>query len=523
MKNKKYEPIATLILVTLSCVVPISQCCQDLLCYIDFLDTLTCEYGKGKDLNTSTTYTLTANWTFEESDDTCVLVECEKKHEYICSVDMEDFNADDTCTITITTHINGRRHSIQICEPFRIGDRFKPVAPVNLTISENYTISWETLYDDHVLRSGELAYELSYKKVGEAWLKQKVIQVLEDEKSVVLLRSSFQGGQQYIARIRAQPKNTSIYGGQWSEWSRSVSWITPEDDQKVPEKFPYQKIGMISGLIAVVAFLGIVTTCFRYTPLIWKKVWVLIPDPEPFFKPLYKGHEGDFKSWLGPHYIPFPIVPHEGGYAGPEVLEIENHNSGKNKKLFLPKLYMNEDPGTNCSSHSSTSTTTTTGGRTCEEDRSMGEGYPSINLDSSNMLDRLLVHGSSTVSPKFGFHEALLISNMNMLNQVSIPPEEWEQQESPSQEDDENLFYNNENYNSLSPDSGNSAHFGYPRICLDMDTIDSGFVDSECGSPVDSDFGNNDTPKKTMNPDPYNEEDAISERNYVQQWVPNAH
>ncbi|XP_075687520.1 interleukin-21 receptor-like isoform X2 [Rhinoderma darwinii] len=474
--------------------------------------------------------------TFEESDDTCILVECEKKHEYICTIDMEDFNVADTCTVTITTNLNGRYYSNQICKTFMIGENFKPVPAFNLTVSlsENYNISWETFYDTHDVRSGELAYELSYKKDGETWLNQKIIQVLEDEKNVVLLRSTFQADEQYVARIRAQPKNTSIYRGHWSEWSTSVTWTTPTDDKKIK-----MQIGMISGIIAMLAFLGIVMTCFRYTPPMWKKVWVLVPNPESYFEKLYTGHQGDFKSWLGPHYNPFSILPYEGNSTYPEDPEIHSHSSGNNieiKKPFLTKsclteknqicilcVCMKENLTMRCCSQCFSSTTTE--GSINGRDGGRDDGYPTLNLGSGNMLDHLLDRGSdpqSTIPLEFSLHEDFLRSNMNMLNLVSIPTAEWELQESPPQEDDENVFYNDDNYNSMSPDSRNSAIFGYPRTCLDMDTIDSGFVDSECGSPVDSDFGNSDNPTKLINPDPYNEEDEISERNYVQQWVPTA-
>ncbi|KAM4025191.1 interleukin-21 receptor isoform 1-T3 [Anomaloglossus baeobatrachus] len=521
MKNKSRDPGSALILLVLGGIAAVSQCCQDLHCVIDFIDTLACEYREDKDLNTSVSHTMSANWTFEELYETCILIECEKKHEYICTIDMEDFSVDGKCTLTITTNVNGRHHSDQICQLLMIGHHFKPVPPFNLTISllENYNISWETDYDKHIMRSGELAYELSYKMVEESWLDQKTIQILEDDKNVVLLRSSFQPSEQYVARIRAHPKRTSIYRGHWSEWSETVAWTTPTDQNiKI-------KIGGISGTIAILAFLGILLTCFRYTPLMWKKVWVVVPDPEPFFKPLYKGHQGDFKSWLGPHYIPFPIISSDGGSTYPEVLQIDDHNMKKqchSKTCLMEKNQfcrtcgdVKMNPGLQCA-QCNTLASTTTDGSNKEEERSTADGYPTFN-----MPDHLLYHESNPVRLKLGLHEDFLRSNINMLNQVSIPQDEWELQESPSQEDSENVFYN-DNYHSLSPDSGTSSDFGYPRICLDMDTIDSGFVDSECGSPVESDFGNSDNPTKPLNPEPYNGEDEKCERNYVQQWVPTA-
>ncbi|XP_075140618.1 interleukin-21 receptor-like [Leptodactylus fuscus] len=524
MTTERCQPLPLPILLALVCIAPISQCCQDLLCYVDFYDKLTCEYRKDQDLNTSVSYTLSASWTFEEWNTTCLLVECEKKHEYICTIDMDDFSSDDLCEITITTNINGRYQSNQNCQPFKIGDKFKPLPPVNLTVSlhDDYNISWETYYDAHVMRSGELVYELSYKKERESWLNQTTLQILEDEKNLILLRTLLQGGEQYKARIRAQPKNTStsIYHGEWSEWSASVTWTTPDVDQNIKTQ-----IGTISWIMSgMLVFLGIVMTCCRYTPIMWKKVWVLVPDPEPFFKPLYKGHEGDFKSWLGPHYAPFPIPPLDGSCGYPEVLEIDYQSSGNHKEVkkpLLPKSCMKENPAMRCSSQCPPSTTTTDGS-TNERDSSEDDGYPSMDLDSDNMWDHLLDQGSKLQSTVM-LQEDILRSNTNMLDLVSIPPEDWEVPESPSPEDDENVFYNDDNYNPLSPDSSNSGNFGYPRICLDMDTIDSGFVDSECGSPVDSDFGNSDITTKPQNPDPYDEEDDICDRHYVQQWVPSTH
>lgn len=150
-------------------------------------------------------------------------------------------------------------------------------------------------------------------------------------------------------------------------------------------------------------------------------------------------------------------------------------------------------------------------------DESGDDSYPCVSLDSDNSNTLNLIPGHESdlqdtlVHSNIHLQEDFLGSSINILDLVEL-------QDSQNQDDDdENVFYN-DNYNALSPDSENSADFGYPRICLDLDTIDSGFCDSECGSPVDSEFTNN-SPKPLCS-DSYSGEEEIYERNYVKQWVP---
>lgn len=159
-------------------------------------------------------------------------------------------------------------------------------------------------------------------------------------------------------------------------------------------------------------------------------------------------------------------------------------------------------------------------------DESGDDSYPCVNLDSDSskllnpMLDQISDSQAATnfsAHSNVRLHEGFLGPNISILDLVPASPDRWEFQDSPSHDDDENVFYN-DNYNAFSPDSGDSTDFGYPRICLDLDTIDSGFCDSECGSPVDSDFGNKGTLPKPLSSDTREEE--TYERNYVKQWVP---
>ncbi|OCT61537.1 interleukin-21 receptor [Xenopus laevis] len=547
-------------LLLLCFLVSVAKGCEHLHCYVDYIDTLTCKYEKTQKEQSGISYSLSAMWTNEDLENTfCDLVQS-GEFTYTCNEEMEYFGADDTYMIFINETIEGKTISNQMCQPFYLSKTFVPRAPYNLTvlISENYNFSWETTYKREVhLQATELAFELSYKRTDESWEKQKRIHILEDEKSVVLLQSSFQDAEGYIARVRAKPKNASIYRGDWSEWSNAVQWTTNENISGniwILNNLTASVLCLICGIVII-----IILSCkpIELPQRLWKNVWVFVPDPEPFFKPLYMRHEGNFKSWLGSPYVTLPL-PIEVSLAPPEVLEIYGRNVLKHAtKLGLDNTYVNEkllssnascgthrkdcgkcncSAGTNDTSFQGISIETVTDGTTLccsksntinsllnnsrieNEETTCDDGYPTLNIDSGgcNFLDQYPDNGPhSEISSNHSLEQNSDIqenaARPNLFDLISIPPEEWEIQASPSP-DDENVFYSNGHYDSLSPGSGSSEDFGYPRMCLDMDTIDSGFAGSECGSPVESEHS-----PKVQNLEPYS---GQWQRNYVKQWVP---
>ncbi|XP_068100648.1 interleukin-21 receptor [Hyperolius riggenbachi] len=557
--NRKSTEVVSLLLFFLCFTT--GRGCRDLACHLDFINTLTCIYRSDNEETSDTPYILDAKWDFEESEDVCELFPSERKDdEYICIIDMEDFNSDTYYTISVHDNVSGNKAAPKTCGPYSIIDKFKPVAPFNLTVSysedynKSWNISWKTLYDTDIYRGDNLAYELRYKKVAESWQDSQIFNILEDVKNLEVRGSLFEAGEMYTARIRARPKNTSVYKGSWSDWSAAVSWRAPPDGRRTEAAWQNWTISLMALFALMVA---VILFAFRWPKCLWKNVWVLIPDPGKFFKPLYMVHHGDFKSWLGASY--YHTTSLEENMAFPEVFEVYNPGLLKNvarldlsntekQKLLMNKMCSSKDSqdcrrcdcmkaavdetpenlpaGTLHCPHFVTMNGEEAGIHRSGDDSYpyANDGYPYAKLgnDNRNMLYLKSDHESevttsSSVDPSF--QEILLRSNMNILDLVSLPPEEFPFQESPSQDDDENVFYN-DNYNALSPDSETSADFGYPRVCLDLDTIDSGFCDSECGSPVDSDFGNNGMPPKPLNSDSYSGEEEIYERNYVKQWVP---
>ncbi|KAM4632492.1 interleukin-21 receptor [Discoglossus pictus] len=536
MTKKRGIPSAVFLIGFL---VPISYCysCRDLHCFVDYIDTLTCKYTAFWDESLGISYELIAEWISEDEDlDTvCHLVQSESKHKQTCNVNMISFGAEDIFNISINKRVYGKYDSNLTCGPFFLSENFVPAAPFNLTVSfsENYNISWRTFYEtlQHYLKHGELEYQLSYKKAEDSWKNEKFINILEDEKNVLLLKASFQGEAEFVARVRTKPRNMSIYRGGWSEWSDTVTWRTPADG--ISSNFQ-----MWTALPIVALSIIIILCYFKQPQWLWKNVWVFIPNPAPFFKPLYVGHNGDFKSWLGYPYN--MTLPFDGRVVIPEVhLFTSILNPALDEQLLPSKTCLGKCKHFTGSRNIpfdhifiDTVTVTDEGSQSYSQcltnsilqvDSYADDCYPSVSLDSDHehllgLLPKEPNTVNSTRNHKLEFNENLR-SNINILDLISIPPEEWESQ-APSSHDDENVFYNDEHYDSFSPSSGNSEDFGYPRICLDLDTIDSGFVDSECSSPVESEFENCEIPPKLSLSESFDGQGDACQRNYVKQWVP---
>ncbi|MEE6522051.1 hypothetical protein FKM82_020456, partial [Ascaphus truei] len=298
--KKKSELQATPFIWLLYLSIEITTCCEDLRCYVDYIDTLTCEYDTVKEAKHGISYNLTTTWTVEdpEADTPCPLIQSANTHKYTCWADMSFFSSEDTFNISIQRTVYGQRDSAQDCGPFLLSENFVPATPYNLSVSfsDNYNISWKTMYEGplHFLRDGEVAYELSYRKEEDSWENQKCIHILEDEKNVILLKSSFQEDAEYVARVRAKPGNTSMYHGAWSEWSSPTTWRTQMDVNGNGNTWPFKNwIALLCG--GIIIAIMVMFKPLKLPQRLWKNVWVFVPSPAFFFKPLYMGHNGDFK------------------------------------------------------------------------------------------------------------------------------------------------------------------------------------------------------------------------------------
>ncbi|NWW67266.1 IL21R protein, partial [Ifrita kowaldi] len=561
-----------------------TMCCENLTCFVDYVQTLSCilrnELGVGS-------YNLTATWVPEEDPENtvaaCSLLQLSRNTshtQYMCTVDMTELLADTKVQVDVT-EIADRQHVLS--KDFYLSDNIKPQPPFNLTalFSEGYNISWETIYQNssYYFLNEELEYQLRYKRRTDTWETQKTKAVHEDKRTLVLLPWELQANTEYEFQVRARPRKDSGYGGFWSEWSSPLSLKT--SSAAVTQTASMEWL-LLFGI--VVAIMASITTFLAKQQSLWKKM-ACIPDPAPFFKPLYMAHNGDFKKWVGASHMKMTFDFFEWGIVLPEVLEVYTmHPSNSTPQEELHELRKNlpckpcasclTAPGQDsqslwCSVNSSGGTEDQSYGHlsidtvtvadeftscncqcscnhvyrehehTNKEDDSAGEpAYPKVNIDEEDRKisrdlhladlstqDKILASGS--VSTDHLRRTSVPVNQQgergveggvgSFLEALCLQPHQWDLENSGSlpSPDGESVSYSEGSYDFFTHNTrpGDS----YPLICVDLDTIDSGFVDSDCGSPVDCEFGQNS--QTICGPIPLEQEGQDFPRSYVKQWV----
>ncbi|NXH21932.1 IL21R protein, partial [Bucco capensis] len=553
--------------------------CENLTCFVDYVQTLSCILSNDLD---ASAYSLTATWADEEDPENavaaCSLLQLSRNSshtEYMCTVDMTDLLADIKVQVDVT-EVADRQHVAS--QDFLMACNIKPQPPFNLTavFSEGYNISWETIYQNsaYYFLSEKLEYQLRYKRSADSWQTQKTKAVHEDKRALVILPWELQGNTEYEFQVRARPQEDTGYHGFWSEWSPPLTLKT--NPAAVTER---AGMGWLLLLCAVLAIIASITTFLAKQQSLWKKV-ACVPDPAPFFKPLYLVHNGDFKKWVGASLDFF-----EWGIVLPEALEVYTmcpSNSTTQEELCELRKELPCKPCVSCPiakgqdsqsllssvtsssgtldqsyGHLSIDTVTVAGEFTlcnCQGDcnhsyrgrehpsegnSSAGEtGYPRVNVDGGDRQmssdlhladlstqDKILASGSvstdhlrSTSVPAHQQVERALEGGMgSILEALCLQPSQWDLENPGSlpSPDGESVSYS-EGSCDFFPHIARPGD-SYPMICVDLDTIDSGFVDSDCGSPVDCEFE-----QKTQTncaSIPLEQEGEDLPRSYVKQWV----
>ncbi|XP_004439412.1 PREDICTED: interleukin-21 receptor isoform X1 [Ceratotherium simum simum] len=508
--------------------------CSDLVCYTDYLQTVTCI------LETRTPHpgTLILTWQdlygeLEDEVTSCSLrpsTHNATHAEYTCHMEVFHFMADDVFTVN-TTDQSGN-HS-QECGSFVLAKSIKPSPPFNVTVtfSGRYNISWSSNYDSYALK-GKLQYELRYRRRGEPRALspgRKLISV--DSSSVSLLPLEFQEDSSYELQVRAGPQPGSSYEGTWSEWSDPVIFQTQPEERKGGWRTDLLYLLLIL-VPPILVFLGLkIHLPWR----LWKKVWVQVPSPEKFFQPLYMGHSGDFKKWVGSPVTASSLelgpwspgassslevhscCPPQSATKGlqptslPELADLVEADGVPEPGSWGPAPSMASSLG--CSVYSqerdrpyglvSIDTVTVVDAEgTCAWPCTCGDdGYPALNLDAN------LEPGPSTEDPLLGTGATVLSCGCvsaggpaglggplgSLLDRLKLPLE------------DEAGWVPGPPWGGGPPQEVSDSEAGSPPAGLDMDTFDSGFAGSDCGSPVECDFA---SPRDEGPP-----------RSYLRQWV----
>ncbi|XP_036595371.1 interleukin-21 receptor [Trichosurus vulpecula] len=553
---------------------------KDLNCYTDYIQTVTCIL-KVDPGHAETSPDLTLEWNdaygeLEEFTNSCNFNRSTYNHthmQYMCQMDVYKLMSDDEFNVTITDKLSNSssegRHFILAQSKEETKSQIKPNPPSNVTVAYfgNYNISWKTLYEDprYYPLQNVLQYELRYKKRQDSWTTQKTKFISVDLKSVSLLPSEFQKGSVYEIQVRAQPQPSSLYSGVWSEWSDSALLETQPVEKEKKEWLP-----LISRISTVVAVIALLAGCIL-TQRLWKKMWVLVPNPAPFFQPLYSAHEGDFKNWVGTSYTTSTLNLFDWGLVSPEALEVYSScltkeielidangqpkmgycgicppgptqtevgsfalgfGEGKDKSYGHVSLdtVMVVDDKESGQLHCDCSHLAQDRGGDCGGD----DNYPKINLDGDQP------DGQSSGELLLGKEDRIISSgHVSMENPGRIPvwpeapigsilealclhtPEDWDPGSPislPSQEGEGTPFSQGP-YAHFSCSSEKEA-FGHPLVSLDMDTFDSGFAGSDCGSPLESDFmGGSPVEREGSSALGTSHVEDDIPRSYVKQWV----
>ncbi|XP_078521071.1 interleukin-21 receptor [Lissotriton helveticus] len=561
--------------------------CGELSCYMDFIETLICTYEAEHGSEDELTE-LSATWFIDYDDDSlehCILTKSAKENlltTYECQMNMELFTGGDTICIKMTKTVGGQPEESNECKVFHLSEIFMPYPPFNLSVShsDGYNFSWNTKYEsvEHYLLHGELEYELSYRKEEDSLENQRSIFTQVDRKNLLLVQTLFQGGTEYMSRVRAKPRTASLYKGRWSEWSPPLVWKT-EDNDDLAGKMLVLKSWLPTTAVCLVVLIALIFAYCHVPQRLWKKMSVLIPDPAPFFKPLYLGHDGDFKSWLGTSYTLTTMDLFDWGVTLPDVMEVcsqqlsihpteeeatEDHKSNacssgigvqhqEQSRFLIPCQSSISKVGAQSYGHVSSDTAAEFDEATlcCPQlttFRIKVEGYTELGFeDQTSELDK---HASLAGSPEqtntfaqgsvlfdqstqFGrCHtteaakdplRSLLEPNMSVLD-LLLPKQSdsWDDMVAQSYPSRDEAIRGEVPDDSLSSNSGNGEEFGYPRMKLDLDTIDSGFADSECGSPVECEFDKNMLAQAQSGfsfGSTVLGADEQPTRNYVKQWI----
>ncbi|XP_029360560.1 interleukin 21 receptor, tandem duplicate 1 [Echeneis naucrates] len=331
----------------------------------------------------------------------------------------------------------------------------------------------------------------------------------------------------YIVDIRAKMCPTNLYTGPWSEWS---STNTIEGNVGADQDYLWP-LGFIIFPVLGIAF----WFCFQKSH--WRQKLQLItyiPKPDEFFKPLYHNYGGNFKEWVKPVFSEYDYLminsqiqpttkkPHdilqwnneEQCYS--EILEtkkvgqfLQALQQPQNK---LP-LHFQDGGSSQGTSHSvghiSIHTVTLSGEEFEEEVMSQssmntlkcykdGESFGSFEEDNRGNGDYNLEEPQLS---RLDRQNGLLPQHENQIsNELSL--EHLNFQPHAQIHEPERL--------SLDSFASNDSNDGYPHV--DLDTIDSGFV--ECSSPGASDSNRGDH----IDSDLFNEH-KNSNSNYVKQWM----
>ncbi|NWS76137.1 IL21R protein, partial [Crotophaga sulcirostris] len=499
--------------------------------------------------------------------------------QYTCTVDMTEILADVKVQVD-ATEIADRQHVISQGFYMAENIKPQPPFNLTTVFSEGYNISWETIYQNtpFYFLNEELEYQLRYKKKTNTWEAQKTKAIHEDKRTLVILPWELQADTEYEFQARARPREDTVYSGFWSEWSPPLTLKTsPAAGTQAAGMMWLLLFGVVMAVAALVttflakqrslwskmeACIPDPASFFKPLYLVHNgdfKKWVGASHTKvtlDFFEcgvvlpevlEVYTMHPSKSISQeeLRELRQDLPCKPCGSCLTAPgqdsqSLLSSVNSNSGTQDRsyghLSIDTVTV-ADEFTPCNCQCTCNRVYREHEHTGEEDSGAGEtGYPKVNIDDEDRKissdlpladlstqDKILASGSvstdhqrSSSIPAHQQVERVLEEGMgSILEALCLQQWDLENPGSLPSPDGESVSYS-EGSCDFFPHVARPGD-SYPMICVDLDTIDSGFVDSDCGSPVDCEFEQNS--QTNCGSIPLKREGEDCPRSYVKQWI----
>ncbi|XP_078274592.1 interleukin-21 receptor-like [Rhinoraja longicauda] len=279
--------------------------CDSLHCVNDYIENITCTWRIDASPMPDVSYHLTATMMGETISCSLTATSCSDGGkgfaECSCQLYQEYGISQDRYSMNMMTKIKEVENSSVDCPEFDTTKHIKPIAPFSLNVShtppcETYNFTWQMAYETNYIQKFE--YELRYQRTQDNWELQKVKYKRNNQRFLQLVSSELVGGKEHVAQVRSRPALDTDYQGTWSEWSRPVKWRTELCETDLD---PDAQILIGCGVMAV-TFVFVTVMIINKRERLWRKLWVITPDPEPFFKPLFMEHGGNFTKWVNARY-----------------------------------------------------------------------------------------------------------------------------------------------------------------------------------------------------------------------------
>ncbi|KAL7829808.1 hypothetical protein AOLI_G00306930 [Acnodon oligacanthus] len=473
-------------------LVHAADCACNVTCTTDYLSTLNCS-ASGTEGPASCDVEAECRDEFGSVNGSCVI----RPPQQWCIIEPNGFylmTAPDTVCTLKAKWTNQQQETKYTSKDVNLAAIVKPQQPFNLTLTKcngDFNLSWEMTYNSDGGLDGLLMYRVRLRPADDLNEKhRKEIYVRDDRRYQEIRCELLLPSKAYVASVQAMGNSKSFPSSQWSEWSTSSEWSCPHTDSSALMG-PNQYL-----LLFLLPVLLLFVLLFFFGKQGWHKklgLFQYIPNPQDFFKPLYHTYQGDFKKWVGPvltfnsfdileKSVPLQVLtekqlasvplqrellqePGSGGTGLGDWSLLSLVNAGSSKRYFLGGSSL----GTaHSSGHISMDTVTVSGQEGTMSDWTGGSSRNRPDPGFHGAGQRAPGVSDEDDVPGLGGGEGLEERGFN----------DWQLQG--------NEMDNIEEISLDSYSSNEQSDDGYPQMGLDLDTIDSGFLESDCSSPMDS-------------------------------------